>query len=152
MPVERVQATFLEVVEKLTFMFGESVTAADVPATAGEYAEAWLTFTGAVSGRLAVVVPSELTPEIAGNILGLDPADVHPGEMMADALRELLNVVSGHVVMALATSHADFKLSSPHYQTLGDAQWVALCEDADTACFLLDDNPVLLNLKLEQAT
>jgi chemotaxis protein CheY-P-specific phosphatase CheC len=149
MPTDRVQATFLEVVEKLTFMFGEAVTAAELPATAGEYSEAWLTFTGAVNGRLAVIVPSELTPEIAGNILGLDPSDVHPGEMMADALRELLNVISGHVVMALATNLADFKLSAPEHRQLTADQWAALCQDPDTAPFLLDESPVLLNLKLE---
>ncbi len=149
MPNERVQSTFLEVVEKLTFMFGEAVSSADLPPTAGEYSEAWLTFDGAVKGRLAVIVPSEMTPEIAGNILGLDPADVQPGEMMADALRELLNVISGHVVMALATTQADFRLSAPEYRQLAEAQWVALCEDPDTAPFLLDESPVLLNLKLE---
>jgi chemotaxis protein CheY-P-specific phosphatase CheC len=149
MPTERVQATFLAVVEKLTFMFGEAVAAADLPATAGEYSEAWLTFSGAAQGRLAVIVPSELTPEIAGNILGLDPADVHPGEMMADALRELLNVISGHVVMALVTNRAEFKLSAPEHRQLTQAQWRALCEDEDSAAFLLDDSPVLLNLKLE---
>ncbi len=149
MPSDRVQSTFLEVVEKLTFMFGESVTSAELPSTAGEYSEAWLTFEGAVKGRLAIIVPSELTPEIAGNILGLDPSDVQPGEMMADALRELLNVISGHVVMALATSQADFQLSAPGYRQLTEAQWVALCEDPDTAPFLLDESPVLLNLKLE---
>lgn len=149
MSTDRVQATFLEVVEKLTFMFGEAVTSADLPATAGEYSEAWLTFGGALSGRLAIIVPTEMTPEIAGNILGLDPADVQPGEMMADALRELLNVISGHVVMALATNQADFQLSAPNHRQLTEEQWVALCEDPDTAPFLLDESPVLLNLKLE---
>ena len=146
---ERVQATFLEVVEKLTFMFGEAVDAADLPPTAGDYAEAWLTFDGAVKGRLAVIVPADLTPEIAANILGLDPSELEPGEMTADALRELLNVVSGHVVMALATSQADFSLSAPAYRTLARDQWLALCADPDTAPFLLDENPVLLNLRLE---
>jgi CheY-specific phosphatase CheX len=149
MPNEQVQSTFLAVVEKLTFMFGEVVSSADLPATEGEYSEAWLTFAGTVNGRLAVIVPSELTPEIAGNILGLDPAEVQPGEMMEDALRELLNVISGHVVMALATNLADFKLSPPKCRQLTEEQWVALCEDPDTTPFLLDESPVLLNLRLE---
>jgi CheY-specific phosphatase CheX len=149
MPTEQVQSTFLTVVEKLTFMFGEAVSSADLPPTEGEYFEAWLTFAGTINGRLAVIVPSELTPEIAGNILGLDPADVQPGEMMVDALRELLNVISGHVVMALATNLADFKLSPPEHRQLTEEQWVALCEDPNTAPFLLDESPVLLNLKLE---
>ncbi len=143
---DRVSATFLDVVEKLTFMFGEAVPVDDLPETEGLHAEAWLTFSGDVCGRLAIIVPENLTPQIAGNILGLEPEDVLPGEMKNDALCELLNVVAGHVVMALAGSKSNFTLSAPTFEVLDREAFAAVCADPDTATYLLDDNPVLLNL------
>lgn len=152
MPIENhehVAAAFLGVVEKLTFMFGEVVPVDDLELPTGKCAEAWLLFSGDVRGRLAIAVPQELTPEIAGNILGLDPEDLPPGEMMIDALGELLNVVSGHVVMALAGPQANFGLSAPQHRVIDARAFRALCHDQNSATFMLDDWPVLLNLTLE---
>jgi CheY-specific phosphatase CheX len=142
--------TFINVVEKLTFMFGEPVAMHEVEQRAEPWVEARMAFQGEVNGSLAVIVPESLQPEIAANILGLDPADLAPPEMLADALREMLNVVCGHVIMALAGSAADFRLQTPSHQVLPAERLVELWDHPDTTGFLLDDEPMLLHLELNR--
>ena len=143
--------TFLSVVEKLTFMFGEPVAPDEIELRCEPWVEARLAFRGQVNGSLAVIVPQSLQPEIAANILGLDANELASTEMLADALREMLNVVCGHVIMALAGSGADFKLQTPQHQVLEPARLAALRDDPDIMGFLLDDEPLLLHLELERS-
>jgi len=145
---DSIGTTFLEVVEKLTFMFGEELPKADLPEPEGDYSVARIQFDGAVAGAVSLVVPEELVPEIAGNILGLDPDEVESTEMMQDAVRELLNVACGHVVMELAGAGADFTLAAPVYTIVGADAYAAYRDDDDSFAFLLEDSPALLNLKL----
>jgi CheY-specific phosphatase CheX len=147
---QAVTTTFLDVVEKLTFMFGEPVVVEELDRGDEEWVEARMAFTGEVNGSLAVIVPESLQPEIAANILGLDPQDLSPPEMLADALREMLNVVCGHIIMALVGSAADFRLQTPVHSRLTTVQLDALCANPDTTGFLMDDEPLLLHLEIEQ--
>jgi CheY-specific phosphatase CheX len=142
-------STFLSVVEKLTFMFGEPVEMDELELSPEPWVEARMVFQGEVQGSLAVIVPESLQPEIAANILGLDPNDLTTPAMLTDALQEMLNVVCGHVIMALVGSAADFKLQTPHHKVLTAEQLEALRDDPDSLGFLLDDEPLLLHLELE---
>lgn len=141
---------FLGVVEKLTFMFGEPVGMDELEQRPGPWVEARMAFEGEINGSLGVIVPESLQPEIAANILGLDAADLSSPEMLADALREMLNVACGHVIMALAGSAADFRLQTPSHRFLTRDQLDALWDDPDSMGFLLDDEPMLLHLELER--
>lgn len=143
-------STFLSVVEKLTFMFGEPVEMDEFEVRPEPWVEARMAFQGEIQGSLAVIVPESLQPEIAANILGLDPVDLAPPEMLADALREMLNVVCGHVIMALVGSQADFQLQTPVHRSLMDEELNALQQSPDSMAFLLDDEPLLLHLELER--
>jgi CheY-specific phosphatase CheX len=145
----QVCSTFMEVVEKLTFMFGEVVDKSEVDSPGMPFTLASMSFTGDVKGVLSVAVPTEMTAEIAANILGLDPEDVQPDEMMNDALAEMLNVVCGHVIMALVGTGANFKLDSPLTCPVDEMTYQAMLESDDFAGMMLDDSPVFLGLKLE---
>lgn len=144
-------STFLQVVEKLTFMFGEPVETDEIDQDAGPWVEARMAFQGEVNGSLAVIVPEHLQPEIAANILGLDAGDLGEPDLRADALREMLNVACGHVIMALAGSAADFKLQTPSHRVLTPAELADLCDSPDSMGFLLDDEPLLLHLERERS-
>ena len=148
---EAVEATFVEVVEKLTFMFGEHASVADVAVGTEPWAEARMSFTGDVTGSLAVIVPQELQPEIASNILGLDSDLMSRPEVLDDALREMLNVVCGHVIRAIAGPSCSFDLVTPENLVLSDEDLKVLMDDPDTSAYLLDDEPILMNLKFERS-
>lgn len=140
---------FTEVVEKLTFMFGEVVPKDELHSPGTLFTEASMTFTGDMAGRLSVAVPSEITAEIAANILGIEPEDIETESMMNDALAEMLNVVCGHVIMVMKGTDANFKLTSPQTDYVSEEHYAEMMSSDDYVSLLLDDNPVFLGLKLE---
>ena len=146
--LESLESTFLEVVEKLTFMFGEQAGKDEIDPEGEPWVEARMHFTGGKTGSLAVIVPQSLQPEIAANILGLDAEGLDTRAVLDDALREMLNVVCGHVLMALCGEAADFQLETPTNLELDGEQLSALLADTNTSAYLLDDEPVLLHLEL----
>jgi len=145
---ETVETTFLEVVEKLTFMFGEPAAKDEIALDDEPWVEARMRFSGGQQGSLAVVVPQALQPEIAANILGLDAEGLETQAVLDDALREMLNVICGHVLMVLCAGEADFQLETPTNTVLEPEALAALIADGNSTAYLLDDEPVLLHLEL----
>ena len=146
---ETVNSTFLEVVEQLTFMFGEPEDKNELDTENVEFTLAKMSFVGDLPGILSVAVPTSITAEIAANILGLEPEDLSDKAMLEDALGEMLNVVCGHVIMALVGTEANFKLNSPKVSIVDETQLVEMLADPAFVGFDLDDSPVLLGLKTE---
>lgn len=147
---EAVETTFMDVVEKLTFMFGEHADLDDVEPDGEPWAEARMAFTGDVKGSLAVIVPQSLQPDIASNILGLDSDMLNNPDVLDDALREMLNVVCGHVIRTLAGESCRFDLVTPKNTILEPDQLQAILEDEATSAYMLDDEPVLMHLTFER--
>jgi chemotaxis protein CheY-P-specific phosphatase CheC len=146
--LETVETTFLDVVEKLTFMFGEQAEKDEIEVGEEPWIEARMRFTGGQEGSLAVIVPRSLQPEIAANILGLDAEGLETQEVLDDALREMLNVVCGHALMELCGGGRDFVLETPTNVELDDEALGALLAQDRCSAYLLDDEPVLLHLEL----
>lgn len=146
---QSVGATFLEVVEQLTFMFGEPAPKASLLDADGDYVLAELSFTGDVTGTLSLAVPGECVPEIAANILGLEPEEMESSSMAPDSLGEMLNVICGHVIMAVAGNGADFRLGSPRVVAANPEFLADRVDDPDWLGFLLEENLVLLGLVTE---
>jgi len=146
---EILSTTFLEIVEQLTFMFGEPTPKAEMEDLDKEFTLAKMSFTGDLTGVLSVAVPTEITAEITANILGLDPEDIEPETMMVDALAEMLNVVCGHVIMALVGTDANFRLDAPETGVVDDALRTEMLASDDYTGFVLDESPVFLGLTLE---
>lgn len=147
--IASVSSTFLAVVEQLTFMFGEPAHKAAILEADGEYVLAQLSFTGDVQGVLSLAVPSECVPEIAANILGLEPEEMEAASMAPDSLGEMLNVICGHIIMAIAGKAADFRLGSPAVGPATPDFLAARVDDPDWLGFLLEENIVLLGLVTE---
>ena len=147
--VESVSATFLQVVEQLTFMFGEPADKGDILDADGDYILAQMGFTGDVNGTLSIAVPADCVAEIAANILGLEPEEMEASSMAADSLGEMLNVICGHVIMAIAGTSADFRLGSPVIVPATTGFLAECVDDSDWLGFLLEENLVLLGLVTE---
>ncbi len=141
---EALSSTFLEIVEQLTFMFGEPADKQDMEVEDVDFTTASMSFTGDLPGSLTVVVDSSILLDIAANILGIEPEDVAPDTMMPDALGEMLNVICGHVIMALAGTDANFKLGPPTIGKAAPELVTQVAVSADYVGFLLDDSPVFL--------
>lgn len=137
---------FLEVVEQLAFMFGDPVDADAVADADGRWVSASLDYRAERSGTLALTVPAETSREIAANILGLDPEDIANDAVAEDALKEMLNVVAGHVVPVLQGEGSDFDLSVPCVASLDAAACLALARREGSACYDLDGTPVVLSV------
>jgi CheY-specific phosphatase CheX len=105
-----------------------------------------MSFSGDSEGSLALAVPTKLCSEIAANVLGVDAETDLPDGQASDALRELLNVVCGHVLTALAGGKAVFDLSVPTVRDLDFAGWQSLRDEANTIAFIVDDSPALLRI------
>lgn len=147
--LDTVSATFLQVVEQLTFMFGEPTDKSVILDDDVEHVVASLAFTGDVNGTLSLVAPADCVREIAANILGLEPDELDPDSLAPDSLGEMLNVICGHVIMAIAGRNADFRLGSPVIAAAGPDFLVTAVASAEWLGFVLDDSPVLLGLVTE---
>ncbi|HUW81808.1 MAG TPA: chemotaxis protein CheX [Phycisphaerae bacterium] len=139
-----VAQVFCEVMEKLAFMFGEPADKQRSAPPESAYIQTKMTYTGQTSGMLALTVPASLCPQIAANVLGIDPDDDRAVASSLDALKEVLNVTCGHVLTALAGETPVFDLSVPGTSTLDAGQWTDLLERPDTVALSVDDNVVLL--------
>jgi chemotaxis protein CheY-P-specific phosphatase CheC len=139
-----VAQVFCEVMEKLAFMFGEPADKQRSVPPESTYIQTTMTYTGPVSGMLALTVPASLCPHIAANVLGVDPEDDRAVGGSLDALKEVLNVTCGHVLTAIAGETPVFDLSVPQTATLGAGGWTDLLERPDTVALTVDDSVVLL--------
>jgi len=146
---ETVNATFMNIVERLTFMFGEPMDKDDLDTENVDFTLARMSFVGDMTGTLSVAVPSAITAEIAANILGLEPEDISDAAMLDDALGEMLNVVCGHVIMDLMGKEANFKLQAPEVLPVDESVLVEMLASPDFVGFELDDSPALLGLMTE---
>lgn len=146
---EQIGRTFLGIVEKLTFMFGEQAPKEELDVDDTRFLMTSMKFSGDVAGQLTLAVPMEITAEIAANILGLEPEDIESEEMRRDAVAEMLNVVCGHVIMELGGKGANFKLDAPVTQPMGEDSFNQMMLSDDFIGFMLDDSPVFLGLVSE---
>ena len=97
---EMIGSIFLETVETLTFMFGDPVDKNEIPHLNVEWLRTEINFTGVRNGNLSLTVPKDVCGEIAANIMGMDEDEITES-VGRDALKELLNVVSGHIVPSI---------------------------------------------------
>jgi chemotaxis protein CheY-P-specific phosphatase CheC len=145
---EIVGEAFREVIGKFAFMFSELTSKGDLPRRRSRYIRASMTFTGAMTGELALVVPEPMCPEIAANVLGVEPDGGVTMAQGTDALKEVLNVTCGRVLTAMAGKKPVFNLSVPVVSKVDASGWAAVVDSPDSLGFLVDENPVLLLLSL----
>ncbi|MFQ6099049.1 MAG: chemotaxis protein CheX [Armatimonadota bacterium] len=97
--------------EGLAFMFSMSEDEAD--AAGSPSAAARVAFAGPLRGELVVSVSESMLPDLAANMLGLDDAVSPTSEEQQDALKELANVVCGHLLPEIAGAEAVFDVRAP---------------------------------------
>ncbi len=144
-----VEATFLDVVERQSFMFGAPIPVDALPDMGEESFVAAMSFRGGVRGRLILAMPHYTCLAVAANILGLEADEADDPAKAADALKELLNVVCGRILHEIVPG-ADYILKPPLVQRWSSEDVKAQLEKPGCYGFLLDDMPVLLRLELNR--
>jgi CheY-specific phosphatase CheX len=107
--VYRVAADTLESLA-LMFLVPEDEAARPLPSCNRRVA---VTFTGPFDGELTLAASDGLLPELAANMLGLENGCNPTLEQQEDALRELVNVVCGNLLPAIAGKEPVFHISAP---------------------------------------
>jgi len=105
-------STAIGTMEKLAFLFSfpdeERMDAFPGPAIAAK-----IGFNGLFSGSLALRMSSSVLPELAVNMLGLDDEEETNPKLHLDAFKEMLNVICGNMLPALAGQEAEFSIEAP---------------------------------------
>lgn len=146
--IKDIDRTFLDVVEKMAFMFGDPCDGDEVTTYEATWVSASLEFRAGFPGSLALTVPTVMCAEIAANILGLDPEDIANVAIAEDALKEMLNVVAGHVVPALTADAENFDLGVPRITRLDRRRCCELARGEGSACYDFEGTPVILTVDL----
>jgi CheY-specific phosphatase CheX len=100
---------------ELAFMLviPEEVQSVDAPPAPWGYA-GHVDFTGPFNGQLYCVISADLLEPLAANMLGIDTDEELPeGVRMEDALKELLNVIAGNLLPAIAGDEVVFHIGGP---------------------------------------
>jgi chemotaxis protein CheY-P-specific phosphatase CheC len=120
-----------DTLEKLAFLFAfpdnERVNDSSDPAVVGR-----IDFNGYFDGFLLMRISDCAIPELANNMLGLDDdAQISRAEQQ-DALKEMLNVICGNVLPALAGDQVEFNIQAP--EILTPTQSAQLSRKGQPAC------------------
>jgi len=101
-----------ETLEKLAFIFAfsddERVNDGPAPAVTGR-----VDFNGHFSGALMMRISQGAVTELAANMLGLDDDSEISGGEQQDAFKEMLNVICGNLLPAIAGDQMEFSIGSP---------------------------------------
>ncbi len=100
-----------DVFESLAFVLPAFEDEPSAAPEAEDRTAATISFTGPFEGTLALNASSELLPAIAANMLGLDFGEVPSREMQRDAFKELMNVICGNILPAIAGQQAVFDVA-----------------------------------------
>jgi CheY-specific phosphatase CheX len=140
-----------EVLEKQAFLFPDKTPADALPKQAGNMLFAHIKFSGSVAkGELGFYAPEDMCREIAANFLGVDDDATEAATQAADALKEILNMVCGNFLTALAGGSVIFDLSVPAAQVVSQEDWAAVLARPDALCYTSDDYAIVCTLSIEE--
>lgn len=144
---ETVTEAFAHVLENLAFMFAE-VTEDQGSTEAPEKSLcARVSFRGVRSGCLTLIVPVDLSLEIAANIMGADVDDPALEAQLPDVIKELANVTCGHILTGIAGEEPIFDLSVPTVEIVDAAFWEKERRaDGSFAVCVDGESPVLIDV------
>jgi len=89
-----------------------------------------ISFGGPFSGRLVILASETILPDLVKNMLGLDAGEEVSLDQQHDALMELLSIVCGNLLPAIAGKKAMFNLDVP--KILFPEEYDALMQKQDS--------------------
>jgi CheY-specific phosphatase CheX len=135
------------VFEQLAFMFGEELGEDEIETDADTFIQATMAFSGPQQGTVSIVVPETITSLMAANILGLEEDQPIEKNTAVDALKELLNTLTGRLITSLFGEDVVIDLTIPETKELDRAEWDALIGNSEYIAITIEDKPVLITFQ-----
>ncbi len=147
---ETVADTFCDVLQSLAFMFAEPVPKHELATPGGPCVEARMGFSGAMQGAVALAVPEDTCVEIAANVLGMDAEDEVVMDRAHDALKEVLNITCGQLLVTLAGKAPLFDLSVPAVTDVDAGRWEELLAEEHAIALLVEEQAAILSFRMDE--
>ena len=144
---ETLQDVMADVLEQFAFMFINPVEPADLTIPNGHILRAEIRFSGPFSGWLSLCGTQSFCLLLAANVLGMDAEELTP-EHATDALKELVNVTCGELLVALSGKQTVFDLSVPSIEKITPATFKIAMNRTDSICVMIDDDPLIISAGL----
>ena len=135
------------VFEQLAFMFGDELEDDEIEASASRFLRASMGFKGPQQGTVSIVVPMTISTLLTTNILGLEEDQIIDEDSAIDALKELLNTITGRLMTTLFGEDVVVDLTIPVTEELDHAAWVDLVEDSQYLAITIEETPVLVTIQ-----
>lgn len=147
-----ISEVFTNVLETMTFMFADSFDISLPAPQVNDAVQAYMEFCGEAGfGAVSITVPSEMTRDFACNILGMEIDDPMAADKTKDALKELLNVITGKIATEIFGTRPVFHLSIPNMLPVDNAYFEILWNGPAAFQFSIDGKPILLTCEIKRA-
>ena len=140
-----------EVLETMAFMFADPYENEEIPEEIPDAIKASMEFCGEEGfGAISLTVPAEMCMELASNILGMEPDDPNSQSKAEDALKELLNVITGRLATGVFGTKPVFTLSVPEVVIMDRDSWITEYKNPNTVKFSADSKVLLLTAEFRR--
>lgn len=134
------------VFEQLAFMFGDEIEDDELETDADIFLRASMEFKGAKQGSVELIVPQTISRLLACNILGLEEDQEIDQDTAVDALKELLNTITGRLMTSMFGEEDVVNLTIPQTEELDLATWESLVESNAYIAVTIEDTPILITM------
>jgi CheY-specific phosphatase CheX len=136
------------VFEQLAFMFGDELEDDEIEAEGNRFLRASMGFKGQKKqGTVEIVVPMTISKLLATNILGLEEDQIIDEDSAIDALKELLNTITGRLMTTLFGEDVVVDLTIPATEELDHTAWEDLVENNQYLAITIEETPVLVSIQ-----
>lgn len=143
-PHETIERVVIDVLEQMAFIFADPTDPADLPEQLDGALRVTMRFHGFAEGLLSVTTGPGVCAELADG-LAEDP------DAGQEALKELVNVICGQLLTAVAGDQPVFDLDPPLLTEATAEDWAAARGNTAAVTLMTDDCPVVVQLDYPQA-
>lgn len=144
---ESLNEIVVKVFEQTAFLFLERADlAGGISFDDMELIHVHISFSGDAEGEVSIILPLEMCRELSSNILGEDISEADERDKSIDAVKEILNIITGQLLTKLFGFKALFNLSAPQVMELNREEFFSAIEAKDYTCHLAEEYPVITTL------
>ncbi len=142
---EMLEQIVCDALEDLAFLLAEPVGKDDLPGWPVPAYRVAVEVKGAAEGEILMVVGRGSVQEMAGNMMGVDGAEMEGREAyVEDAAKEMLNTICGHLLPAIVGKEKELERTVPALDQAGAEAWERMLAYPDIMCFDVEGSPLLV--------
>ncbi len=138
-----------EVLEKIAFMFAEPLPKEELMFDDKGLIKASMNFSGELSGSISIIIPDDMSLELASNIMGVEPDDESIKDQALDSLKEVLNVICGQFLTSFGGDEPIFDLTIPEISSSDNKNVDEMIQSPNSLGFLVDEHSVLVQVIID---